>query len=93
MKRTLFLLLSLFALASEPRLCFCPWQPFPPRSKTASERGFEDSQVSDRTLSDYSGDWQSVYPYMESGELDMVMRYKSKAEGATKTFEDIRNIT
>ncbi len=25
---------------------------------------------------------------MESGELDMVMRYKSKAEGATKTFEE-----
>ena len=49
---------------------------------------FEDSEVSDRTLNDYSGDWQSVYPYMEAGELDMVMRYK--ANNGDKSFEEYK---
>ena len=26
---------------------------------------FEDSDVKDRTLSDYAGNWQSVYPFLE----------------------------
>lgn len=51
---------------------------------------FEDEQVEDRTLSDWTGDWQSVYPYMISGDLDMVMRYKSNQEDATKTFEEYK---
>lgn len=49
---------------------------------------FEDSEVKDRQLTDWTGDWQSVYPYMEKGELEMVMRYKANKEGATKTFEE-----
>ena len=28
---------------------------------------FEDSDVQDRTLSDWDGDWQSVYPYLQDG--------------------------
>ena len=40
---------------------------------------FEDSEVKDRALTDWSGDWQSVYPYLKAGELDMVMRYKAKS--------------
>ena len=88
MKRTLFLLLSLIALAVSPVSAFAHGNHSHHEVKPHQKGVFEDSQVSDRTLSDYSGDWQSVYPYMESGELDMVMRYKSKAEGATKTFEE-----
>ena len=90
MKRTLFLLLSLFALAVSPVSVFAHGNHSHHEVKPHQKGVFEDSQVSDRTLSDYSGDWQSVYPYMESGELDMVMRYKSKAEGATKTFEEYK---
>ena len=51
---------------------------------------FEDSEVKDRTLEDWSGDWQSVYPYMEKGELDMVMRFKANSEGAKKTFDEYK---
>lgn len=38
---------------------------------------FENSQVKDRPLSDWSGDWQSVYPYLQSGELDEVFEDKA----------------
>ncbi|MDN7242800.1 metal-binding protein ZinT [Planococcus sp. N028] len=38
---------------------------------------FEDSQVKDRPLSDWAGDWQSVYPYLKSGELDEVFADKA----------------
>ena len=39
---------------------------------------FKDSQVKDRKLSDYSGEWQSVYPLLEKGTLDQVFDYKAK---------------
>lgn len=51
---------------------------------------FEDEEVKDRALTDWSGDWQSVYPYLKNDELDMVMRYKANAEGATKTFDEYK---
>src|SRR3954465_1292681 len=38
---------------------------------------FEDSQVTDRSLSDWEGDWQSVYPYLQDGTLDEVFAYKA----------------
>ncbi|MGQ7248345.1 metal-binding protein ZinT [Halomonas sp. V046] len=37
---------------------------------------FEDSQVEDRSLSDWEGDWQSVYPYLQDGTLDDVFAHK-----------------
>ena len=40
---------------------------------------FEDNQVKDRTLSDWAGDWQSVYPYLKDGTLDPVMALKAKS--------------
>lgn len=39
---------------------------------------FKDSQVKDRKLSDYAGDWQSVYPLLKDGSLDQVFDYKAK---------------
>lgn len=39
---------------------------------------FEDDEVEDRSLADYAGDWQSVYPLLEDGSLDQVFDYKSK---------------
>ena len=39
---------------------------------------FEDSDVQDRTLSDWDGDWQSVYPYLQDGCLDEVMEKKDR---------------
>ena len=64
---------------------------------------FEDSAVKDRTLSDYAGEWQSVYPYLVDGTLDPVFDYKAKIgkkmtkdeykEYYTKGYKtDIKNI-
>lgn len=38
---------------------------------------FEDSQIKDRELSDWAGDWQSVYPYLLDGTLDEVFEHKA----------------
>ena len=49
---------------------------------------FEDSQIQDRTLADWQGDWQSVYPYLTDGTLDPVMAHK--AEKGDKTAQEYR---
>ena len=38
---------------------------------------FDDSQIEPRPLSDWEGDWQSVYPYLLDGTLDGVMEHKA----------------
>ncbi|WP_181412976.1 ZinT/AdcA family metal-binding protein, partial [Salmonella enterica] len=50
---------------------------------------FDDANVRDRALTDWDGMWQSVYPYLVSGELDPVFRQKAKKD-PEKTFEDIK---
>ncbi|MBD0415140.1 zinc metallochaperone AztD [Oryzicola mucosus] len=49
---------------------------------------FEDSQIKDRALSDWEGDWQSVYPYLQDGTLDPVMAHK--AESGEQTAEEYK---
>ncbi|ESR27321.1 putative zinc-binding lipoprotein ZinT [Lutibaculum baratangense AMV1] len=49
---------------------------------------FEDSQIEARQLSDWEGDWQSVYPYLQDGSLDEVMVHK--AAHGDKTAEEYR---
>ena len=49
---------------------------------------FEDSAVAPRALSDWEGDWQSVYPYLVDGTLDPVMAHK--AAHGDKSAEDYR---
>lgn len=49
---------------------------------------FEDAQVQDRPLSDYAGDWQSVYLLLLDGTLDPVLAHK--AEGGDKTADEYR---
>lgn len=39
---------------------------------------FLTQDVKDRTLSDYEGEWQSVYPLLQDGTLDTVMEAKAK---------------
>ncbi|ENH96888.1 zinc-binding lipoprotein AdcA [Gracilibacillus halophilus YIM-C55.5] len=41
-------------------------------NEETEKRYFEDSQVKDRSLSDWEGDWQSVYPLLQDGTLDEV---------------------
>lgn len=47
---------------------------------------FEDSQVKARPLSNWEGDWQSVYPYLQDGTLDPVMAHK--AEHGDKSVQE-----
>ncbi|MFC7322494.1 metal ABC transporter solute-binding protein, Zn/Mn family [Halobacillus campisalis] len=39
---------------------------------------FDDEQVEDRQLTDWEGDWQSVYPYLQDGTLDEVFSQKAE---------------
>ncbi|MGF2615989.1 ZinT/AdcA family metal-binding protein [Rossellomorea vietnamensis] len=48
---------------------------------------FEDSQVRDRALSDWEGDWQSVYPYLQDGTLDEVFAHKAEQDGEKTALE------
>lgn len=50
---------------------------------------FENSQVADRPLSDWEGEWQSVYPYLLDGTLDSVFAEKA-AETGEKTAAEYR---
>lgn len=56
--------------------------------KTVEKGYFEDAQVQARPLSDWAGDWQSVYPLLADGTLDPVMA--KKAESGTKTAAEYR---
>lgn len=49
---------------------------------------FEDAQVKPRMLSDWGGDWQSVYPYLLNGSLDGIMA--EKAAHGDKTAAEYR---
>jgi len=48
---------------------------------------FEDDQIEDRPLSDWEGDWQSVYPYLLSGDLEEVFADKA-ADNDDMTAEE-----
>lgn len=58
------------------------------KARLASQGIFDDSDVQDRSLSDWEGDWQSIYPYLVSGDLDQVLAVKS--EKGDKTLEEYR---
>ncbi|WP_456269143.1 metal-binding protein ZinT [Kushneria sp. AK178] len=49
---------------------------------------FDDDQVKARALSDWEGDWQSVYPLLQNGTLDEVLAHK--AEEGDKSVEEYR---
>ncbi|MFD2699107.1 ZinT family metal-binding protein [Paenibacillus shunpengii] len=57
-------------------------------SKNINAGIFEDEQVKDRELSDWEGDWQSVYPYLLAGDLDEV--FEHKAEEGDMTAEEYK---
>lgn len=58
-------------------------------SKDVYNGYFEDSAVKPRALSDWEGEWQSVYPYLLDGTLDPVMEHK--AEGGGKSAKEFRD--
>ena len=46
--------------------------------KTVANGYFADKAVKERKLSDFAGEWQSVYPLLTKGALDQVFDYKAK---------------
>lgn len=50
---------------------------------------FKDEQVKDRPLTDWEGDWQSVYPYLQDGTLDEVFEHKAE-EDDSKTAKEYK---
>ncbi|PLT31155.1 ABC transporter substrate-binding protein [Peribacillus deserti] len=52
---------------------------------------FKDSEIDDRELSDWEGDWQSVYPYLLNGSLDGVLQKKWK-QIKIKPLKSTKNI-
>jgi zinc transport system substrate-binding protein len=57
--------------------------------KQISAGYFEDSQIQSRSLTDWAGDWQSVYPLLMDGTLDPVMQAKAKT--GAKAAEDYKS--
>ncbi|MBT0955972.1 metal-binding protein ZinT [Alphaproteobacteria bacterium KMM 3653] len=49
---------------------------------------FSDDQIKPRDLSDWEGDWQSLYPLLQDGTLDEVMTHK--AESGERTAEEYK---
>ncbi|AMB99118.1 hypothetical protein AWM75_03470 [Aerococcus urinaehominis] len=52
---------------------------------------FKDEEVADRTLADWQGEWQSVYPYLLDGTLDPVMEVKSLKSDGEKTAAEYKD--
>ena len=48
----------------------------------------EEADIKDRELSDFAGSWQSLYPFLESGDLDEYV--KSHAEEHGEPEEEVR---
>ena len=63
--------------------------PLTEMEQKAAEGEFADSNVKDRALTDWDGMWQSVYPYLVSGELDPVFKQKA-AKDKGKTAEEVK---
>lgn len=59
------------------------------KPKTVYNGYFNDEQIKNRSLKDWQGTWQSVYPLVAKGELDQVFHYKAKLN-PKKTAEDYR---
>jgi len=57
--------------------------------KKAANGEFNDNDVKDRKLTDWDGMWQSLYPYLQNGDLDPVLRVKAEKE-KSKSFDEIK---
>ncbi|MEG3131646.1 metal-binding protein ZinT [Pantoea cypripedii] len=64
-------------------------KPLTEKEQQAANGIFADHDVQDRTLSDWEGVWQSVYPLLLNGDLDPVLRKKVEKDNS-KTFAQIK---
>ena len=64
-------------------------KPLSDMEKKAANGEFNDSDVRDRNLNDWDGMWQSLYPYLQDGSLDPVLRKKAEKD-KSKSFDEIK---
>ncbi|WP_312209670.1 metal-binding protein ZinT [Pseudescherichia sp.] len=64
-------------------------KPLTALEQKAAEGEFDDKDVKARELSDWDGMWQSIYPYLLSGDLDPVFKKKAEKEKG-KTADEIK---
>lgn len=64
-------------------------KPLTALEQKAAEGEFDDKDVKARELSDWDGMWQSIYPYLLSGDLDPVFKKKAEKD-KSKTAEEIK---
>ena len=64
-------------------------KPLSEMEQKAANGEFNDSDVKDRSLSDWDGVWQSVYPLLENGDLDPVFKKKAEKD-KSKTADEIK---
>lgn len=55
----------------------------------AHSHDFADEDVKDRTLDDWTGEWQSAYPHVVSGDLDEAFAHKAEHDDS-KTAEEYK---
>ena len=58
--------------------------------KTVHNGYFKDSDITERALSNWAGEWQSVYPFVLDGTMDQVFDYKAKLnqDKSAKAYKD-----
>ncbi len=64
-------------------------KPLTALEQKAAEGEFDDKDVKARDLSDWDGMWQSIYPYLLSGDLDPVFKKKAEKD-KSKTADEIK---
>ncbi|MEN0580897.1 metal-binding protein ZinT [Phytobacter palmae] len=64
-------------------------KPLSDMEKKAANGEFNDNDVRDRNLNDWDGMWQSLYPYLQDGSLDPVLRKKAEKD-KSKSFDEIK---
>jgi len=64
-------------------------KPLTALEQKAAEGEFADKDVKARELSDWDGMWQSIYPYLLSGDLDPVFKKKAEKD-KSKTADEIK---
>ena len=60
-------------------------------TETVANGYFKDKDIKKRQLTDWSGKWQSIYPYVLDGTFNEVFDYKAKASKGAKTAEEYKD--
>ena len=51
---------------------------------------FDDKDIKDRDISDWNGEYNSIYPYLLNGSFDIVLEAKASASNSNKNFQEYK---